>query len=152
LKKHPNANKLRVCQVSDGKDSVQVVCGAANAHEGMRTILAQVGSKTPRGLEIKAAQLRGVDSHGMLCSAKDLAISDEAGIVDLPQSVELGTVFKDVQTSYLSSTPWYEYKLVEQFFEDKSGNINVSRDGSELDGKLLSQTYFHNGQYLYRHF
>ncbi len=89
---HPNADKLRVCQVSaGGGDSLQIVCGAPNAAQGLKTILAPVGAKMPDGMKIRRSKLRGVESQGMLCSARELGLGDEHdGIIELPASAELG--------------------------------------------------------------
>ena len=90
---HPDADKLRVCQVSNGSDTVQVVCGAPNVHAGMKTAFAQVGAVLPGNFKIKKAKLRGVESHGMLCSAKELEYGDDAdGIMDL----SVGAVGEDL--------------------------------------------------------
>ena len=76
---HPNADKLRVCQVSVGKGALlQIVCGAPNARVGLKVPLATIGAKLPNGVEIKKAALRGVESNGMLCSAKELALDADA--------------------------------------------------------------------------
>ena len=74
---HPQAEKLRVCQVSAGAgEPLQIVCGAPNARVGLRTALARVGARLPNGMEIGQAQLRGVESRGMLCSAKELGLGE----------------------------------------------------------------------------
>src|SRR5437016_14469111 len=66
---HPNADKLRVCQVSVGTNAaLQIVCGAPNARAGLKAPLAMIGAKLSNGVEIKKAALRGVESNGMLCS------------------------------------------------------------------------------------
>ena len=65
---HPDADKLRVCQVSDGKETFQVVCGAPNARGGLKTAFATVGAVLPGNFKIKKAKLRGVESMGMLCA------------------------------------------------------------------------------------
>src|SRR6266516_1724167 len=71
--RHPQADKLQVCQVSVGSGApVQIVCGAANARAGLKSALAVVGAKLPGDKHIGAAKLRGVESAGMLCSAKEL--------------------------------------------------------------------------------
>lgn len=75
---HPNADKLRVCQVSDGKETHQVVCGAPNAREGLVTAFARVGAVLPGNFKIKKAKLRGVESRGMLCSEHELGLGEEA--------------------------------------------------------------------------
>ena len=96
IEAHPDADKLRVCQVSNGKDSWQVVCGAANARTGLKTALAQVGASLPNGMAIKKAKLRGVESSGMLCSASELGIDDDAdGIMELPEDADLGTALSE---------------------------------------------------------
>ena len=66
---HPDADKLRVCEVSDGSERFQVVCGAPNARAGLKTAFAKVGAVLPDNYKIKKAKLRGVESFGMLCSA-----------------------------------------------------------------------------------
>jgi len=90
--RHPQADKLQVCQVMGaGPAPLQIVCGAANARVGLKTALATIGAKLPAGLEIKAAKLRGVDSAGMLCSAKELGMADQSeGILELPADSPVG--------------------------------------------------------------
>lgn len=79
LEKHPDADKLRVCQVDVGQPApLQIVCGAPNAAAGLHVPCALVGARLP-GFEIKAAKLRGVESFGMLCSGRELGISDDQG-------------------------------------------------------------------------
>ena len=84
--RHPDAERLQVCQVSVGGDAtVQIVCGAPNARAGLKAPLATVGSVLPNDITIKAAKLRGVESQGMLCSAKELQIDpDASGLLELP--------------------------------------------------------------------
>jgi phenylalanyl-tRNA synthetase beta chain len=82
--KHPDADKLSVCEVSDGTDVHQVVCGAPNVRPGLITAYARVGAVLPGDFKIKRAKLRGVESNGMLCSADELGIGDDHdGIVEL---------------------------------------------------------------------
>src|SRR5262245_43547252 len=91
--RHPQADKLQVCKVrAGGGDHLQIVCGAANARAGLKTALATVGAKLPGDKAITAARLRGVDSAGMLCSAKELGLADTSeGIVELPADAPVGT-------------------------------------------------------------
>ena len=90
--RHPQADKLQVCRVSAGGAELQIVCGAANARAGLRTALAQVGAVLPGDLRIKAAKLRGVESAGMLCSAKELGLAETSeGILELPADLPVGT-------------------------------------------------------------
>ncbi len=90
---HPNADKLSVTSISmGGAAPVQVVCGAKNYKVGDKVPLATVGTKLPNGTEIKAAQLRGVDSFGMLCSSRELGLNDEhAGLLILDPAAKVGT-------------------------------------------------------------
>ena len=85
---HPDADKLRVCEVSDGSERFQVVCGAPNARSGLKTAFAKVGALLPGNFKIKKAKLRGVESFGMLCSAQELGLGEEAdGIIELQHPV-----------------------------------------------------------------
>jgi len=97
---HPNADKLRVCVVSDGTEEYQVVCGAPNARAGLITAHAQVGAQLFDGegksFKIKKAKLRQVESFGMLCADNELGISEEAdGIMELPQDAPIGTDLRE---------------------------------------------------------
>ena len=81
--KHPNADKLTVCTVAAAGETYRVVCGAPNVRVGMRVPLAKVGAKLPGG-EIRKSSIRGVESEGMLCSARDLGLSgDHSGLMEL---------------------------------------------------------------------
>jgi phenylalanyl-tRNA synthetase beta chain len=94
-KPHPNADRLRVCLVETGSGRVQVVCGAPNARTGMKGVFAPVGSRIPgTGLDLKAGNIRGVESNGMLCSRREMGLGEEHdGIIDLPDEAEVGTPF-----------------------------------------------------------
>lgn len=95
---HPNADKLRVCEVFTGSETLQVVCGAPNARAGMKGIFAPVGSTVPgTQMLLKAATIRGVASNGMLCSEREMGLTDEhTGIIDLPADTPVGAAFADV--------------------------------------------------------
>ncbi|MCO6412245.1 MAG: phenylalanine--tRNA ligase subunit beta [Thiogranum sp.] len=94
---HPDADKLRVCQVSTGAgEALQIVCGAPNVRAGMKAPLATVGGTMPGDMKIKAAKLRGVPSQGMLCSARELGLSDDhQGLMDLPGDAPVGRDLRD---------------------------------------------------------
>jgi phenylalanyl-tRNA synthetase beta chain len=95
---HPNADRLRVCQVNDGTGSRQIVCGAKNYQDGDKVPLALPGAKLPGGLVIKESKLRGELSQGMLCSAKELALAEDAeGLLILPADAPIGMVFSEYQ-------------------------------------------------------
>ena len=93
---HPDADKLRVCSVNTGTDTVQIVCGAPNAAAGLKAPLAQPGAKLPGGIKIKKAKLRGVESQGMLCSGAELNLSeDHDGLLALAADAPVGTPIED---------------------------------------------------------
>ncbi|MEX2644568.1 MAG: phenylalanine--tRNA ligase subunit beta, partial [Acetobacterales bacterium] len=94
-RQHPNADRLRVCIVDNGRETVQVVCGAPNARTGMKGVFAPSGSYIPgTGIDLKASQIRGEDSNGMLLSERELGLSeDHDGIVDLPEDAPLGASY-----------------------------------------------------------
>lgn len=93
IQPHPNADKLVLCQVdTGGTEALQIVCGAPNVREGMLAPVATIGATLPIGLTIKSAKLRGETSQGMLCSEKELGLSDDAaGLMELPTETPLGT-------------------------------------------------------------
>ena len=94
-KPHPNADKLQVCLVSKGDETVQVVCGAPNARVGLKVPFALVGAKLD-DFKIKKAKLRGVESFGMLCSERELGLSDQhEGLMELPADAPLGSDIND---------------------------------------------------------
>ena len=92
IEQHPDADKLRVCQVAGGADgNVQVVCGAPNARVGIKIPFATVGAVLPEGFKIKKAKLRGVESLGMLCAQTELALGDDNdGLWELPADAPVG--------------------------------------------------------------
>ncbi|MFN2330129.1 MAG: phenylalanine--tRNA ligase subunit beta [Chromatocurvus sp.] len=93
---HPDADKLRVCRVNAGAEPLQIVCGAPNVRVGMKVPTALVGANLPGDLKIKRAKLRGVESSGMLCSARELALADDhAGLMSLPASAPVGADLRD---------------------------------------------------------
>lgn len=95
--KHPNADKLSVCKVNVGDEVLQIVCGAPNVEAGQKVVVAKIGAVMPSGMVIKPSQLRGVDSYGMICSARELAIPNapqEKGILVLEEDAEIGSAFQ----------------------------------------------------------
>lgn len=89
---HPNADKLHVCTVDIGKgEPVQIVCGAPNVKAGVKVPCATIGAVLPGDFKIKKAKLRGVESNGMLCSSRELGISeDHSGLWILPEDAPVG--------------------------------------------------------------
>jgi phenylalanyl-tRNA synthetase beta chain len=90
--KHPDADKLTVCTVSDGNEDLQVICGAPNVKAGQKIVFAPVGTTIPNGkFKIKKTKIRGVESHGMICSEDELELSDDqSGIMVLDEKLEEG--------------------------------------------------------------
>ncbi|WP_417451997.1 phenylalanine--tRNA ligase subunit beta [Kordiimonas sp.] len=93
--KHPDADKLKVCKVSDGTNEMQIVCGAPNARTGIKVVLGQPGDYVP-GLDftLGKAKIRGVDSSGMMCSYRELELGDDHdGIIELPEDAPVGMTY-----------------------------------------------------------
>ena len=134
--KHPNADKLKVCDVTiDGKEVLKVVCGAPNAREGLITIYAPPGAVIPKtNFELKVAKIRGVESKGMLCSESELNLSDESeGIIELKNKE------KEIGKSYfkISSQKAIEISITPNR-ADCLGVRGIARDLSSAGvGKLI---------------
>ena len=98
--KHPNADKLKLCDVSLGDNKIiKVVCGASNARDGLISVYAPPGSVIPRSkMKLKVAKIRGVESHGMLCSESELNISNQSDGI-----IELNNRKKDIGKNYFKS-------------------------------------------------
>ncbi len=100
MEKHPDADKLNVCQVDNGDEVLQIVCGAANVRPGLNVPLAMIGAELPAAdggvFRIKAAKLRGVASSGMLCSEKELGLAEQAdGLMELPDDAPPGVSLRE---------------------------------------------------------
>src|SRR5436189_443787 len=94
VKQHPNADRLSLCQVDAGNGVVEVVCGAPNVAAGKLYPFAPVGATLPGGLKLERRKIRGIESNGMLCSAKELGLgADQAGILELDTQAPPGTPF-----------------------------------------------------------
>lgn len=92
---HPDADKLRVCQVSNGAETFQVVCGAPNVRPGLKIPFAMIGAELPGDFKIKKAKLRGVESNGMLCSQAELQVGEgNDGLMELPADAPVGQDFR----------------------------------------------------------
>ena len=124
--KHPNADKLRVCIVDTGKEKLQVVCGAPNARAGMKGVFAHAGATVPgTGLELKKSSIRGVESNGMLCSEREMGLSQEHdGIIELPEDAAVGEPFAKLMGL---TDPVIEIKLTPNR-PDCTGVRGVARD------------------------
>jgi phenylalanyl-tRNA synthetase beta chain len=135
--KHPEADRLQVCQVEAGQGApLQIVCGAPNARVGIRVPLAMIGARLPGGVSIKAAKLRGVESSGMLCSAKELGIdADASGLLELPAGAPIGQPL----ASYLGlPDASFELKLTPNR-PDCLGLVGLAHDVAALFGSAVKQ-------------
>ena len=96
VEKHPDADKLNVCKVDAGGEELQIVCGASNVREGLVVACATIGAVLPGNFKIKKSKLRGVESHGMLCSEKEMGLADQAdGLMELPDDAPIGTDIRE---------------------------------------------------------
>jgi len=105
--KHPNADKLRLCTVSDGKDTLQIVCGAPNARAGIKVVLARPGTVIPAtGEALKIGKIRDVESRGMMCSARELLLGeDHNGIIELKADASVGQAAAPALAAPLCAKP-----------------------------------------------
>ena len=138
--KHPNADRLNVCQVDAGTGTLlNIVCGAPNVRPGMKVPCAMAGAKLPPGedgnpFEIKVGKLRGVESQGMLCSARELKLSDEhSGLLALPDDAPVGQNFRDY---YQLNDLKFTIKLTPNK-ADCLSVLGVAREVSALTGTPL---------------
>jgi phenylalanyl-tRNA synthetase beta chain len=133
---HPQADKLQVCQVTTGQGPpLTIVCGAPNARAGLKSALAQVGATLPGDVHIEAAKLRGVESQGMLASAKELGLSEaSAGILELPDDAPLGA---DLRTYLELDEPVLEVS-VSPNRGDAMSIIGVAREVAALSGGAVA--------------
>jgi phenylalanyl-tRNA synthetase beta chain len=95
---HPNADRLKLCKVDTGAGVLEVVCGAPNARTGMKGVFAPIGARLPgTGLVLEKRAIRGVTGHGMLCSEREMGLSDEhEGIIELPEDAPVGAPFAEL--------------------------------------------------------
>jgi phenylalanyl-tRNA synthetase beta chain len=145
---HPNADKLRVCRVDAGEHSkagpLQIVCGAPNARAGIRVPLALVGAELPAGdggkaFQISVGKLRGVDSFGMLCSARELGLSeDHGGLLELAPDAPIGT---DVRRVLNLDDHLFTLKLTPNLAHALSV-FGIAREVSALTGAPLKSPDF----------
>ena len=142
---HPDADRLRVCKVDAGQGEwLQIVCGAPNARVGIRVPCALVGAELPPGedgkpFKIKVGKLRGVESHGMLCSARELQIADDhAGLLELPADAPIGT---DIRAYLRLDDTLFTLKLTPNLAHCLSV-YGIARELSALTGAPLKQPTF----------
>jgi len=142
--KHPQADKLRVCRVATGQgEPLQIVCGAPNARAGLKSALAVVGATLPQNPPIKATKLRGVESAGMLCSARELGLADASnGIVELPSDAPTGQDLRE----YLALDDVILELNITPNRGDAMSVIGVAREVAALSGGRLSEQALGRGE------
>lgn len=138
LEPHPNADKLKLCQVTDGSDTMPVICGAANVRQGQKVILAKIGAQLP-DIKIKKAKLRGIESRGMLCSAAELNLAESSdGIFVLPDDAPVGVEISE----YLK----FDDQVIEVDLTPNRGDClgvcGVAREVSAINNIALSPPEF----------
>jgi phenylalanyl-tRNA synthetase beta chain len=113
--RHPNADRLRLCRVSSGAESLQIVCGAPNARAGIKVVLARPGTVIPAsGEALKLGTIRGVESRGMMCSARELLLGeDHDGIIELKAGAKVGAPVLDalVEAGLLANDPMFDVAI-----------------------------------------
>ncbi len=139
---HPNADRLRVCQVQTSADSAAlstIVCGAPNVEIGMLAACALPGARLPGGVEIGTAKMRGVQSDGMLCSARELGLSeDQSGLIHLPGDLAIGA---DLRQALQLDDQVFVLKLTPNR-PDCLGLVGVAREVAALSGAALKPPHW----------
>jgi phenylalanyl-tRNA synthetase beta chain len=133
---HPQAEKLQVCRVSTGSgEPLQIVCGAANARAGLISALATVGAVLPNDVRIKATKLRGVESVGMLCSARELGLAEASnGIIELPADTPVGA---DLRVALLLEDSILEINVTPNR-GDAMSVLGIAREVAALSGATVT--------------
>lgn len=145
--KHPDADRLQVCKVNVGKENgidkiLQIVCGASNARVGLKIPCALVGAELP-GISIKQAKVRGVESFGMLCSAKELGLATEAnGLLELPDAANVGQDIRE----YLDLN---DYALTLKLTPNRADCLSIlgiARDVTAITGAPMTMPVFESAK------
>jgi phenylalanyl-tRNA synthetase beta chain len=132
--KHPDADRLKVCKVNTGNAVLQIVCGASNARVGLKAPCALVGAALP-GIAIKEAKVRGVESFGMMCSAKELGLATEAsGLLELPTDATVGQDIRE----YLSLNDNLLTLKLTPNRADCLSILGIARDVAAITGASLN--------------
>ena len=141
--KHPNADRLKLCVVSDGAEEFQVVCGAPNVDIGQKVPFAKIGAVLGDDFKITKAKIRGEHSYGMICSESELGLSDDQdGIMVLDENAISGTDFNE----YLSDRNYLEIDLTPNR-PDAMSHFGVARDIAAKTGRKLNQIVYKEKNY-----
>ncbi|MFK5924934.1 MAG: phenylalanine--tRNA ligase subunit beta [Verrucomicrobiota bacterium] len=141
--KHPDADKLSVCQIDAGTDTpVQIVCGAKNYQVGDKIPLAQPGCELPGGFKIAPCKMRGIESHGMMCSASELGLADTSdGLMILDTDAAPGTPFADIVTA----DTIFDVEITPNR-PDLLSHLGLARELAALTGRALKSDIAHYRQ------
>lgn len=144
--KHPNADKLSLCTVDVGGEQLQIVCGAKNVQEAEYVAVAKIGAVLPNGLEIKPVKLRGVESHGMICSSTELGLPElEKGIMILDKSIgelEIGKELREYRV--------FQDEIIDIELTANRGDclsvLGIARELAAVYEKNLKEVYFEDDE------
>jgi phenylalanyl-tRNA synthetase beta chain len=137
--KHPDADKLNVCQVDIGSSTRQIVCGASNVRAGLHVAVATIGAVMPNGMEIKPVKLRGVDSEGMICSASEIGLVDcQDGILEIDESIGKFKLGEEVSKNKVLADDLIEIELTANR-GDCLSIMGVARDLSAAYNRPLKE-------------
>tara|TARA_B100001989_G_scaffold253131_1_gene238285 strand:+ start:4623 stop:7010 length:2388 start_codon:yes stop_codon:yes gene_type:complete len=141
IKKHPNADRLSLCEVTSGKENYNVVCGAGNLYEGMKTVFAPNGTFIPgKMFKLEKKSIRGVEGDGMLCSEEELCLSENsAGIIDLGDTFEVGKSYG----SYFEKDYIFEIGLTPNRGDCASVKGIARELAAKLSKQLIKKEVFH---------
>lgn len=140
VERHPDADKLTLCEVDTGKEKLQVVCGAPNHKTGDIVALATVGTKFSDEFIIKKSKIRGVESNGMLCSLRELGLSDDhSGIIVFPPDTKLGIPLSEVYSDWVDVRLNIDNKSITHR-PDLWGHMGFAREISALFGREFKST------------
>ncbi len=135
MERHPNADKLSLCRVTDGTGEYDIVCGARNMKAGDGVALARVGARLPNGVTIQKAKIRGRYSEGMLCSEQELHLADEAaGILILPPEAPLGAPLSEA----LGLSDWLLTVEITPNRGDCLSVLGVAREVASITGEEIA--------------
>jgi len=144
--KHPDADKLNVCKVDIGTSIRQIVCGASNVRAGLDVVVATIGAVMPGGMVIKPVKLRGVESEGMICSAKELGLPDcQDGILELDESIGKYTLGQEVSQNHIFCDDVIEIELTANRGDCLSIR-GVARDLSAAYDRAVKKKSFNDEQ------
>ncbi|OGP15235.1 MAG: phenylalanine--tRNA ligase subunit beta [Deltaproteobacteria bacterium GWA2_55_10] len=136
--KHPNADKLSLCQVRTDREELQIVCGAKNMKPGDKVALAMIGAELPGGFKIKKSKIRGVESQGMMCSEVELGLKDTSnGIMILPPETPLGVDYGTILGS--------DYMMVAGITPNRADLLSIrgiAREASAVTGARFTEKSF----------